>query len=176
LSRCFVGSLRAFLMSFVLALVLAASASDLAAKELSGRVVRVADGDTITVLDPAKVQHRIRLAGIDAPERAQPYGARAKDHLASLVAGRQVVIAWQKQDRYGRIVGKVLLNGRDINLVMIDAGLAWHYKAYAKEQSEADRVSYANAEHRARAREAGLWADPHPVAPWLWRSRETQPR
>jgi endonuclease YncB( thermonuclease family) len=123
-----------WLRAFVVAFFLAAFASGPIAKELSGRIVRVADGDTVTVLDRAKVQHRVRLAGIDAPERAQPYGARAKDHLAALVAGRQVVVEWQKQDRYGRIVGKVLLSGRDINLAMIDAGLAWHYKEYAPEQ------------------------------------------
>ncbi len=103
------GPLRAFLVSLVLTLVLAASANGSAAEELSGRIVRVADGDTITVLDAARVQHRIRLAGIDAPERGQSYGARAKDHMSSLVGGHQVVVAWQKRDRYGRIVGKVML-------------------------------------------------------------------
>jgi endonuclease YncB( thermonuclease family) len=151
--------------------ILAACAGGLVAQELPGRVVRVADGDTITVLDQSKVQHRIRLAGIDAPERRQPYGARAKDHLSSLVAGRQVVVAWQKRDRYGRIVGKVLLDGRDINLAMVRAGLAWHYKAYALEQAEKDDLTYSGAEDSARQRRTGLWGYPHPMAPWDWRRR-----
>ena len=164
---CGSGWLRAFLV----ATVLTACASGLVVQELQGRVVRVADGDTVTVLDQAKVQHRIRLAGIDAPERGQPCGERAKDHLSSVVAGRQVVVAWDKRDRYGRMVGKVLLDGRDVNLAMVQAGLAWHYKAYALEQSEEDRLTYSRAEDSARRSRTGLWVDPHPMAPWDWRRR-----
>lgn len=97
------------------------------AETLSGRVVHVADGDTITVLDVRNQQHKIRLAGIDAPERKQAYGNASKKHLASLVAGKAVSVDWQKRDKYKRIIGKVLLDGQDICLEQIKAGMAWHY-------------------------------------------------
>lgn len=97
------------------------------AETLSGRVVHVADGDTITVLDVRNQQHKIRLAGIDAPERKQAYGNASKKHLASLVAGKAVSVDWQKRDKYKRIIGKVLLDGQDICLEQIKAGMTWHY-------------------------------------------------
>ena len=136
---------------------------------ISGRVVGVSDGDTITVLDTSKVQHKIRLAGIDAPEKAQPFGQVSKEHLSGLVFGKQVTVETDKTDKYGRNVGKVLVNGTDANLAQIKAGLAWHYKEYAKEQPAADRASYASAETQARASVQGLWRDPRPMAPWDWR-------
>jgi endonuclease YncB( thermonuclease family) len=105
------------------------SSSSLAA-ELYGRVVGVSDGDTITVLDAEKVTHKIRLSGIDAPEKAQPFGERAKQQLSDWVYQATVRVIHDKTDRYGRIVGKVTLNGEDVNIQMIHAGLAWHYKAY----------------------------------------------
>ena len=95
---------------------------------VDGQVVGVTDGDTITVLDGQRTQHKVRLAGIDAPEKAQAFGQRSKEHLSSLVFGRQVKVETEKQDRYGRTVGKVLVEGRDANLAMVVAGLAWHYK------------------------------------------------
>ncbi len=88
-------------------------------------VVHVADGDTITVLDAGKVQHKVRLAGIDAPEKAQPFGQRSRESLEDLVAGRTVIVETHKKDRYGRYVGKVILNSRDVNLEQIRRGMAW---------------------------------------------------
>ena len=84
------------------------------ADTLTGQVIRVADGDTVTVLDHWKTQHRIRLQGIDAPERGQPYGKASGKHLSGLVAGRFVMVEYDKRDRYGRVVGKVLLSGEDV--------------------------------------------------------------
>ena len=152
------------------------------AAELHGKVVGVADGDTITVVDSAHATHRIRLNGIDAPEKGQPYGTRAKEQLAALVFGKPVIVAWNKHDRYGRIVGQVRLaapvactaptcaNSGDVGLTLIEAGLAWHYKRYQNEQTAEDRTRYARAEEEARSRRAGLWHDAHPVAPWDYRS------
>ena len=100
------------------------------AATIEGRVVGVADGDTITVLDTGKVQHKIRLAGIDAPEKAQPYGQTSKRSLSDLVYGKTVTVDTDKTDRYGREVGKVLVDGVDTNLEQVRRGLAWHYKAY----------------------------------------------
>lgn len=96
------------------------------AAELPGTVVGVHDGDTVTVLDATRRQHKIRLSGIDAPELGQAFGRVSRQHLADQVAGRAVVIEWIKRDKYQRLVGKVLLNGRDINITQIEAGLAWH--------------------------------------------------
>ncbi|MGC1955811.1 MAG: thermonuclease family protein [Gammaproteobacteria bacterium] len=144
------------------------------AETLTGRVVRVTDGDTLVILAPNNAQHKIRLQGIDAPERGQAYGTKSKEHLSELVAGKFVVIEFDKYDRYGRIIGKVLLSGADMNLEQIKAGLAWHYKKYQGEQSASDRVKYSDAEREARRLKLGLWHDPNPVPPWEYRqaSRE----
>lgn len=154
--------------AWLLIVVLAGSAT---AAELTGRVVGVTDGDTITVLVPGNVQEKIRLAGIDAPEKAQPFGSVSKQHLSDQVFDRQVVVDWAKRDRYGRIVGKVMVDGRDACIEQVRAGLAWHFKRYENEQTPEDRVSYAAAEEAARAAKSGLWVDPAPVAPWDWRKR-----
>jgi endonuclease YncB( thermonuclease family) len=132
-------------------------------------VVSVHDGDTITLLDDANRQHKIRFAGIDAPELSQAFGRVSRMHLADQVAGRTVVIEWSKRDKYQRLVGKVLLNGRDINITQIEAGLAWHYKKYATEQSPEDRQRYTHAEERARGNRLGLWQDSRAVPPWDYR-------
>jgi endonuclease YncB( thermonuclease family) len=139
------------------------------AAKLSGTVVGVHDGDTVTVLDAGKIQHKIRLAGIDAPELSQPFGRASRQHLADQVAGHIVVIEWTKRDKYQRLVGKVLLDGRDINITQIEAGLAWHYKRYATEQSSEERQRYAGAEEQARTTRLGLWQNSDPVPPWAYR-------
>lgn len=139
------------------------------ADTIYGRVVGVADGDTLTVLDGSKQQHKIRLDGIDAPEKAQPFGQRSKQSLSDLAYNRNVQVQTHKRDRYGRVVGKVLLDGTDLNLHQINRGLAWHYKAYAQEQSREDRVRYAAAEEVARSEKRGLWRDAEPTPPWDWR-------
>ncbi len=120
------------------------------ADSLTGKVVKITDGDTLYVLDANYKDHKIRLAGIDAPERRQAYGLASRKHLASIVAGKQVRVEYQKRDRYGRIVGKVLLDGIDVCLEQVKAGLAWHYKKYQHEQSAEDRELYADAENQAR--------------------------
>lgn len=136
---------------------------------LSGKVIGVSDGDTIDVLDRLKVTHRIRLAGVDAPEKAQPFGRRSKEHLSDSVFGKQVEVQGGKIDKYGRTVGKILVNGLDANLEQIRAGLAWHYKAYASEQSAEDRIRYSTAEENARSQRVGLWSENQQMPPWEWR-------
>lgn len=133
---------------------------------LVGQVVRVTDGDTIAVLDSHRTQHKVRLAGIDAPEKAQAFGQRSKEHLSSLVFGKLVTVETEKLDRYGRTVGKVVIDGRDANLAMVVDGLAWHYKKYESEQSPSDRLLYSDAEREARETRRGLWRDAAPTAPW----------
>lgn len=156
-------------MRILLVLVITLLATISRAELISGRVVRVADGDTITILDAQMRQHKIRLAGIDAPEKAQAFGRRSQESLAELVANRSVIVETQKRDRYGRFVGKVLVEGRDINVEQIRRGLAWFYRQYERELSAQDRQSYARAEDEARSFRAGLWADKQPIPPWDFR-------
>ena len=139
------------------------------ADTLLGKVINVADGDTITVLDDTNTQHKIRLTGIDAPEKRQAFGNISKQSLSEMVAGQFVVVDWVKVDRYGRKVGKVLLDGLDCNLVQIKRGLAWHYKQYQREQSLTDQQSYSAAEIEAKAEKLGLWRDAELVPPWEFR-------
>jgi endonuclease YncB( thermonuclease family) len=134
-----------------------------------GRVVGVQDGDTITVMDSSSANHRIRLLGIDAPEKGQAFGTQSKQNLSDAVFNKVVTIEWSKHDRYRRIVGKVLLNGRDVCLDQVTAGMAWHYKYYQDDQTPEDQQLYAAAEVAARASKVGLWIDPNPLPPWDFR-------
>jgi endonuclease YncB( thermonuclease family) len=140
------------------------------AETFTGHVVGVSDGDTITVLEASKRQHKVRLIGIDAPERKQPFGNRSKQHLSYLVYDKPVSVEWTKHDRYGRIVGKVMVAAPDAcpplqqdcpktldtGLAQITVGLARHYKQYEKEQTEESRERYSFAEDEAREKHAGL--------------------
>ena len=141
----------------------------LRADVLTGKVIAVADGDTVTVIDADQNKHKIRLAGIDAPESRQPYGQRSRQSLSDLVSGQWVQVFYDKADRYGRLVGKVRVAGRDANLEQVRRGLAWHYKKYEAEQGEQDRQAYAAAEQQAQSARLGLWRDPGPQAPWDYR-------
>ncbi|MDX6403712.1 MAG: hypothetical protein QOH70_1167 [Blastocatellia bacterium] len=141
-----------------------------------GRVVRIADGDTLTLLDSSNTQHRIRLEGIDAPESHQAFGTQSKRSLSDMVFGKDVTVVYQKTDQYGRLVGKILIDGMDVNLAQVKAGMAWHYKEYEREQSLEDRGLYAKAEDEARAHSRGLWQDADPVEPSAFRKEEKQER
>lgn len=153
------------LIRFILLFLLACSAH---AKTLTGYVVEITDGDTIVVLDADHHQHKIRLAGIDAPERHQPFGTRSTESIARLTFNQNVTVVWKKEHQ-GRPIGKVTVNGVDASLEQVKAGMAWWYRKYAKEQSPADQRLYEQAEQQARAKRAGLWADANPVPPWDFR-------
>jgi endonuclease YncB( thermonuclease family) len=146
--------------------------------DVSGRVVAVTDGDTIKVLDADNTEHKVRLTGIDAPERGQAYGTASRNHLAAMVADKQVKVESSKSDRYGRLLGKVWVQPADCpscgktlntNHAQILAGMAWWYRYYAREQSPEDRGRYESAEDEAKARKWGLWADSKPINPYDWR-------
>ena len=117
-----------------------------------------------------------RLQGIDAPERRQAFGTKSKEHISELVAGQVVTVEYHDLDRYQRILGKVLLDGEDINLEQVSSGMAWHYKKYQREQTTADRIRYSDAEREARKQNLGLWHDPHPVPPRDYRQAEREQR
>jgi len=146
--------------------------------DISGKVIAVTDGDTIKVLDANNVQYKIRLAGIDAPEKAQPFGNASRDHLASMVAGKNVRVEFSKSDRYGRILGKVWVQPNDCpdcaktldaNHAQILSGMAWWYQYYADDQPVEDRERYKSAVNEAKARKRGLWRETNPIPPWAWR-------
>lgn len=140
--------------------------------DFTGNVVGVTDGDTIIVLGTDKVQHKIRLTGIDAPEKKQPFGNRSKQNLSDMVFNKTVTVETDKRDRYGRELGKVLAGSKDANLEQVRAGMAWHYKAYERTQPATDRQAYADAENEAKAAKRGLWVDVDPTPPWEWRHRK----
>lgn len=140
--------------------------------QIKGRIVGVADGDTITMLDVDNRQHKIRLDGIDAPELGQPFGRASKQHLAELLANREAVAECSKTDRYRREVCRVLVGGADAGLEQVRAGLAWFFRRYAKELPSDRRQQYADIEAQVQAERRGLWADAEPVAPWDWRARK----
>lgn len=132
-------------------------------------VVGVSDGDTITALTHDRQQMKVRLAGIDAPEKKQAFGQRSKQNLSNLVYGKSVDLQCTKLDRYQRHLCTVMADGRDVNLQQIRDGMAWHYKLYAKEQSPADALNYSKFESIARDDHVGLWSHRSPLPPWEWR-------
>lgn len=148
------------------ALALAAAATIACAGDLTGKVVRIQDGDTLTLLVDQR-QVRVRLASIDAPESKQPFGTRSRQALADLCHGRTTTVAEQGLDRYGRTLGTVTCAGVDANAAQVATGMAWVYVKYAPKGSplyELERV--------ARLEKRGLWADDAPVPPWEWRQEK----
>ena len=152
------------------------SADPAGAQTLTGRVVRVADGDTVTVLDSSNSQRRIRLEGIDAPESHQAFGTQSKKNLSEMIFGKDVMVVYQKTDQYGRLVGRITVEGKDVNLEQLKAGMAWHYKEYQREQAPEDRDLYAKAENEAHAARRGLWQDADPVEPSAFRKEKKRER
>jgi endonuclease YncB( thermonuclease family) len=141
-------------------------------KTAPGTVVSVADGDTVTVLTDEQTERKVRLNGIDAPEHGQPFGEASKQHLSALVFGKVVQVEGHETDRYGRLVGVLLLNGQDVNLEQLKAGQAWYYREYEREVALSRRPLYAAAEAAARQARRGLWQDPAPEPPWDFRAEK----
>jgi endonuclease YncB( thermonuclease family) len=139
-------------------------------QHLSLRVVGVHDGDTLTGLDDSKTQFKVRLDAIDAPELGQPFGQASKRALSEKVFGKDVVVIPKTRDKYGRTVGHVMVDGRDVNLEMLEEGMAWHYEKY--DHNKRLRA----AEQAARAAQRGLWQDLTSVPPWDWRKSQKQRR
>jgi endonuclease YncB( thermonuclease family) len=141
------------------------------AEELIGKVIKVSDGDTISVLDSNNQKHKVRLKGIDAPESQQMYGDISTQSLSELVYDKEVLITWDKKDKYYRILGKVIVDGRDVNYEQLKKGLAWYYKQYEKDLSDEDKKKYSEAEEWSRNYTEGLWADSNSIPPWEFRHK-----
>lgn len=138
-----------------------------ALQTFSAHVVGVHDGDTITVIQ-GRQQTRIRLEGIDAPELGQAFGQAAKRRTATLVFARDVVIRPKELDRHGRLVARVVVDREDVSLVLVQDGLAWHFKRYSGDEA------LARAEDQARRGRRGLWQEPNPIPPWDFRRRRSE--
>lgn len=143
------------------------------AEIIIGRVDTIADGNTVTIEGAANQRHRIRLSGIAAPDKAQPFGDRSTSNLSAMTFGRTVTAECGKRDRYGWEVCKILLDGQDVNLEQLKAGMAWWDKHYAHEQSAEDRSTYERAQFWAQAGRLGLWSETNPESPWKFRHEKS---
>lgn len=147
-----------------LILIALAFALSLSAQDLRGRVVAITDGDTLKVLTAGNTQIKVRLDGIDAPEKAQDFGHRAKEALSALCFGKTVTVISSGTDKYERTLGTIILeNGTNVNATMVKNGYAWHYKKYSSDKG------LAALEDAARDAGAGLWSQPNPIPPWEFR-------
>ncbi len=149
---------------FLLFLLLASSAF---AGTITGVVVGVHDGDTLTLLTAAKEEVKVRLWGIDAPEMGQAFGKNSKESLSDLTFKKSAAVEEKGKDRYGRVIGIVLVSGKNVNLLQVETGMAWWYRDYAKKAKDLE-----DAQDAARTKRLGLWADKSPVPPWQWRKDE----
>jgi micrococcal nuclease len=132
------------------------------------KVTSVHDGDTLTGINEANEQVKVRLDAIDAPELSQPYGQASRKALAEKVFGKVVTVTTKKRDQYGRMIGHVIVGKRDVNLELLEEGAVWHYEQYDKNKR------LREAEQEARAAKKGLWREPDPVAQWDWRRTERE--
>lgn len=154
----------------VLLLLTWSQASSAIAQTVTGKVVGIADGDTLTLLTPERTQLKVRLDGIDAPENGQEFSAASKRALSDLTAGKTVTLQVSGTDRYQRTLGTVFADDQNVNLAMVRAGFAWHYVKYS------DDHDLAAAERAARAESRGLWAGFNPIAPWDYRAIKKKPQ
>jgi|TARA_B110000037_G_C16940626_1_gene432594 endonuclease YncB( thermonuclease family) len=139
--------------------------------DLSGVISRVIDADTIIFKSDQGINYKVRLLGIDAPEINQVYGKEANRYLSNKVLGKKLTVLGKNKDRYQRLLGKLILDGNDINLDLVKNGMAWHYKFYKKSQEKKDQLLYSNAEKYAKVNKLGLWGEEMPVPPWKWRKK-----
>jgi len=153
----------------VFLLVLLLTSTRVPAETLTGRITGITDGDTLTLLDAEHIPQKIRVAGIDAPEKRQAFGEKSKTHLSALAYNRQAQADCRKIDRYRRRICVVYVGGRDVGLEQIKAGMAWWYQQYAREQTKQERIDYEHAEFLAKLHRYGLWNSKDPTPPWEWR-------
>ncbi|PXW50394.1 endonuclease YncB(thermonuclease family) [Grimontella sp. AG753] len=132
--------------------------------DITGKIVRVLDGDTVEIV-AGNVATRVRLNGIDAPEKAQPFGQRSRQALTAVVAGKTVLAVGDRRDRYGRLLATIMLNGRDVNAMQVYSGMAWAYRY----QGNASVPAYLRYEQDAKTAKRGLWSEKDATEPAIWR-------
>ena len=158
--------LSLLLLALLLIAFPAFAAPPAAEPRLTLKVTSVHDGDTFTGINEANGQVKVRLDGVDAPELSQPHGQASRKALGDKLFGKTVTVVTKKHHRYGRTIGHVLIDKRDVNLELLEVGAVWHYTAYDRNKR------LREAEASARAAKEGLWKDPNPMAPWDWRKTE----
>lgn len=136
----------------------------------SGKVVKIKDGDTIVTLDEKNVMHTIRVADIDCPEHGQPFSEKAKLFVSNEIFGKYVTIKFKEIDKYGRTIGLVLYEDKNLSLELLKNGLAWHYSYFS------DDKEMALLEKEAKENKIGLWIDKNPIEPYLWRKNKMSQR
>ena len=134
--------------------------------QIKGKVIKITDGDTFVLLTDSKEQIKIRLHGIDAPEKKQDYGTDSKNYLSNLVFKKDIIIEYKNRDRYGRRIGIAFMEDVNVNEKMLSEGMAWHFKKYDTNSQ------WSVLESKAKEEKKGLWSQPNPVAPWEWRVRK----
>ena len=139
---------------------------------ITGKVIGISDGDTITILNDKQEQIKIRLTGIDCPEKSQAFGNRAKITLSNKVFSQNVKVETRDKDKYGRTLGIVKVGDEDINEYMISQGVAWHFKKYANTQPLEEANRYAKAQELASQNKRGLWIQDNPMPPWEFRDQQ----
>ena len=137
-----------------------------------GVIINVVDGDTAHLLNDNQEKLKVRLHHIDAPELDQYYGKESKFALEQLILNKKVTVISDKKDKYKRLLGVISLDEVDVNLEMIKAGAAWHFKKYAKfDQAQEQYQIYDENEHQAKLKKIGLWKE-KAISPWLWRKNK----
>lgn len=169
LTRSMLGPALLSPLRIAIGLAILFATSTLRAETFTGRVVGVTDGDTLKLLTDFKQSVKIRLAGIDSPEKAQDFGQRAKQNLSDLAFDREAIAECTKRDRYQRLICVVSVDGTDVGLEQVRAGMAWWYRQFISEQTVSQRTKYEIAEATAKAARTGLWSQPSPIPPWDWR-------
>ncbi|KTC98681.1 thermonuclease family protein [Legionella erythra] len=149
----------------LIALSLSSLSCNAATKTMTGLVIKIADGDTLTILTKNHKQIKIRLTEIDAPEKSQPFGNQSKQSLAKLCFNKMAIVTTQKRDRYNRVLGRVSCNGIDANSEQVKLGMAWVYNKYVTDKSLYGLQKYA------QSKKIGLWSDSKPIPPWIKRHR-----
>ncbi len=147
-------------------IILLLISNNLLSLELKGKIIHISDGDTVHLLTDKKEKIKIRLNDIDAPESKQAFGNKSKENLKKYIYQKNVVVEYKNKDRYGRILGTIYLNNKDINLQQVKDGYAWVYRQYSK------KSEYYKAEETARKMRIGLWFDKNPIEPWEFRKNK----
>lgn len=158
--------MRSWSLSWLFCAVLLGGSFNLSvaqADTFNAQVIAVLDGDTVLIAQSGKHPGKVRLAGIDAPEKAQPFGMKSRQALVDLILNREVLVATVATDKYGRLVAQLMLDGRSINQQQVRTGMAWEYSHFHRDQE------YIELQREARQARRGLWSQPEPTPPWVWR-------
>jgi micrococcal nuclease len=151
----------------VLIIIVFLSLSNCLYSQLKGRIIGVSDGDSVSLLDEKNVVFKIRLNGIDAPEKKQDFGNASKNFIGDLIYDKFVWVRTNGLDRYGRTIGTIYLNenmiGKSVNEMSLENGMSWHYKKYDK------NILWSNIELKAKEDKIGLWQLQNPIPPWSFR-------